>query len=316
MYGLTSLLVEPLAIDIRAMPMLMESITGEIRREAKPTPPPSVSIELLLDDGEPLPEDKAVEAAAGKGGFQPGSLLAVVPLSGVVTRHGYYAAPGTLQLGRMLQRLDADPAIGSIVLSVNSPGGTVYGTTELASIVRGIRSRGETKTITVADPLMASAATWIGTATEKVFATQSADVGSIGVLTAYTDLSGLIEKMGIKVDVIRTPDLKARFTGVEPLTDEMRQTLETRNQSAYQDFVKAMASNRGVSVGHVADRFGGGEVMPAPEAVEAGLIDGIASVDDVVSQLVQEASVGRDRRRAELEAARRDRELQLIEAEL
>jgi len=310
MHGLTSLLAEPLAIDIRAMPMLLESITGEIKSESReePKPPPTVSVELMSDAGDPVPE-----AAHQDGGFSRGSLLAVVPLSGVVTRHGYYAAPGTLQLGRTLQSMDADPAIGTVVLSVNSPGGSVYGTTELAGIVRGIRDRGETQVVSVADPLMASAATWIATAASEVYATVSADVGSIGVISAYTDFSEMLQSAGIKVDVIRTPDLKARFTGVEPLTEDMRNFLSKRNNEAYAEFLSAMAENRGVSESHVSDRFGGGEVMSATAGVEAGLIDGIATLDEVVAGLMKKASENRERRRMEAEKRRRD--IQLAELE-
>jgi signal peptide peptidase SppA len=303
MVGLLSLLGEPLAMDLRGMPQLLESLRHELSAGFDAERIPGVNATLFCEHGE---------VAADQSGSMPrGSMVAVVPLVNVVTRHGYWGAAGTLQLGRMLQQLDADPAVGSIVLSVNSPGGSVYGTTELASIVRGIRSRGQTRTVAVVDPLMASAATWIGTAADKVYAIESADVGSIGVLNSYADLSKYYEDMGIKIDVLRTPDKKARFSGVEPMTDAMRETMQARIDEAYQSFLGAMAENRGVTTSHVETRFGGGEVMGAKDAVAAGLIDGIASLDDTVGQLLEAAKVGMQqagRRRAD--AARRELEIE------
>jgi signal peptide peptidase SppA len=305
MIGLLSLLGEPLAMDLRGMPQLLESLRHELSAGFDTSRIPEPNATLYCEHGE---------IAAEQAGAMPrGSMVAVVPLVNVVTRHGYWGAAGTLQLGRMLQQLDSDPAVGSIVLSVNSPGGSVYGTTELASIVRGIRSRGQTRTVSVADPLMASAATWIGTAADKVYAIESADVGSIGVLNSYADLSEYYANMGIKIDVLRTPDKKARFSGVEPMTDAMRETMQARIDEAYQSFLGAMAENRGVTVSHVESRFGGGEVMGAKDAVAAGLIDGIASLDDTVGQLLESAKIGMQqagRRRAE--AARRSLEIEKL----
>lgn len=302
MVGLLSLLGEPLAMDLRGMPQLLESLRHELSIGFDPEKIPQANATLICDAGE-----VAAEQATG---MPRGSLVAVVPLVNVVTRHGYWGAVGTLQMGRMMQQLDADPAVGSVVLSINSPGGSVYGTTELASIVRGIRQRGNTRIVSVADPLMASAATWIGTAAEKVYAIESGDVGSIGVLNSYADLSEYYAKIGIKIDVLRTPDKKARFSGVEPMTDAMRETMQARIDEAYQSFLGAMADNRGVTVQQVEAEFGGGEVMGSREAIAAGLIDGIASLDDVVGQLLEAAKAGKDdyrRRRAESAA----RELQI-----
>lgn len=294
MVGLLSLLGEPLAMDVRGMPQLLESLRAELSSGFDADRIPIVSATLICDSGE-----VAAEQATS---MPRGSLVAVVPLVNVITRHGYWGAAGTLQLGRALMQLDADPAVGSILLSVNSPGGSVYGTTELAAIVRGIRQRGQTRTVAVADPLMASAATWIATAADKVYAIESADVGSIGVLNSYADLSEYYANMGIKIDVLRTPDKKARFSGVEPMTDAMRETMQARIDEAYQSFLVAMAENRGVSVQHVESRFGGGEVMGSSDAVAAGLIDGIASIDDMVGQLLDAAKTGMqqgNRRRAQ-----------------
>lgn len=288
---LSDLICEPLAMDVRYVPQLMGDIMAEqtAKYENDPKERPLIMSTLYDRNGH------EIQAAAGdESVVRPGSLTAVVPLMGVITRHGYATwggrVAGTSQLARHLTMLDADPAIGSIVLNVNSPGGSVYGTEELASVLAGIRDRGQTHTSSVADPLMASAATWIGTAVDEVAAIPSADVGSIGVISMYSDYSAYLEKMGVKVDVIRTPDKKARFTGIEAMTDDMRETITTRNEAAYSRFVAAMARNRRVSEDDVKAKFGGGEVMNASEAVTAGMIDRVATLDQVIAERVAAAN--------------------------
>lgn len=298
MFKMMSLLCEPLAIDLRAVPTVLEAAKQEIAGIIVSGETPEVDVKLYADiDCE--------VAADNRSDFGPGELIAVVPLSGVVTRHGYWAAAGTLEIGRTLQRLERDPQVGTVILSVNSPGGSVYGTSELAGIVRGMRERKGTRVVAAVDPLMASAATWIATAADEVYAVESADVGSIGVLSAYADYSKYLEEAGIKVDVIRTPEKKARFTGVEPLTDAMRQTMEDRIAETYQDFVNDMAKNRRVATTDVEKLFGGGEVMNARQGVKVGLIDGIMSLDDVLARSISTAKdyrMKRQRRAAELRA--------------
>lgn len=285
---LSDLIAEPLAIDLRYVPQLV----GDIKAEQSAS---------RTDDREPEPlsfhfDRKGQQLAEqyDASGQRNGTVTAIVPLTGVVVRHSYWKA-GTAMLGSHLAKLDADPAIGSIILDVNSPGGSVYGTEELADIVRGIRERGQTHISAVVDPLMASAATWIATATSEVAAIPSADVGSIGVISIYADMSRMYADAGIDVSVIRTPDKKARFTGIEPLSDDMRDHIKARNADAYDRFVAGMMVNRKVDRETVLSKFGGGEVMRATEGVAAGLIDRIASLDQVIQERIAASDQPDDR---------------------
>jgi|TARA_Y100000310_G_scaffold134899_1_gene133804 signal peptide peptidase SppA len=210
-------------------------------------------------------------------------LTAVVPLSGVLSMHGGWYSTSTKAFANTLSKIDASPQIDAIVIPVDSPGGTVTGVTEAADTLRGIRDRGQTKTISIAEPQMASAATWIATAAGEVVATPSGEMGSIGVISMYQDWSQALENAGVKLDVARTPAKKARFSGMEPMTDEMRETMEARNVEAYGEFVKAMAANRGVTKSRVRSDFGQGEMMSAEEARSAKLVDRIATFEEVLA---------------------------------
>lgn len=233
----------------------------------------------------PYATDGETKMAIGE--VKSSGMIAVVPLWGTLSPDGRYYGTSLDDFARTIRALDANPNVSDIVLNVTSPGGTVTGTPEAAAAVRSVRDNGQTRITAVANGMMASAATWIGTAAGEVAITPSGEAGSIGVISMYADWSKALETAGIKVDVMRTPAKKARFSGVEPMTDEMRQLVETRLASSYEQFKRAMADNRGVRIDQVEGRFGGGEMLSAQEAKDAGLVDRIATLDETIARLAK-----------------------------
>jgi signal peptide peptidase SppA len=283
------LLSQPLAIAPGALPGLFDEARAELKGSPAGVQDPVVACEYFAIDGRP---------AAQQGKRQPGSLVAVVHLSGPLSRHGYAgffsSSPGTLATSRTLQTLDRDESVAGIVLAIDSPGGAVVGTSEAAAVVRQIRDAGNTRIVSVADAMACSAACWIASAAEATYAIGSATLASIGVLSTYADYSRALEKSGVDVHIARTPELKARFSGLEPLTDAMKETLERTITTAYGEFVDALASNRGVSTKHVEKHFGRGETLTTKESLSVGLIDGaVSSVDEVVAMLMRETTTRR-----------------------
>lgn len=219
-----------------------------------------------------------------------GNMLAVVPLWGVLSPSGDYGGTSLDSFARSMAMLDANPQVSKILLNVTSPGGTVVGTQEAADAVRSVRDGGNTQIVALANGMMASAAMWIGAAASEVVVTPSGEAGSIGVISMYADQSAFLEKMGVKVDIIRTPEKKARFSGLEPMTDEMRAFVQERIGTSYEKFKRAMATNRGIRIDQVESKFGGGEMMRAEDALAAGLVDRIATLDQTVSRMMRRSA--------------------------
>jgi len=236
-------------------------------------------------DNEPKPYCMT-EDMAQVGSSESAAVVAVVPVYGVLAP-GRWGNTDLDSFPRLIKSLASNPKIHTIVLDIRSPGGTVMGTPEAADAIRSVRDAGVTRIVSVANGMMASAATWIGTAAEKVYVTPSGEAGSIGVISMYADWSKAYEDFGVKIDVMRTPEKKARFSGVEPLTEEMRNLVMQRIGESYDSFRAAMAKNRGIRVDQVEKKFGGGEMLSAQEAVEAGLVDGIATLDEVLVKMVK-----------------------------
>jgi signal peptide peptidase SppA len=217
--------------------------------------------------------------------------VAVLPLRGVIAHRmgGMDEMSGGMSAERftsMIRSAAADPGISSIVIDVDSPGGTVAGVSEAADAV--FQAREQKRIVAVANATMASAAYWIASQAHELVAVPSAldrSIGSIGVFTVHQDLSAHLEKEGVKVTLIKAGKHKAEANPFEPLSEELKAEIQASVDAAYGAFVKAVARGRGVSVADVKGGYGEGRALSAADAKAAGLIDRIASMDDVIGKL-------------------------------
>ena len=213
--------------------------------------------------------------------------VAILPLEGVIAKRANLFSQisggvSTELVGRDLQDALADPAVHSIILSIDSPGGTVDGTQSLASLVAA-----STKPIvSLASGTIASAAYWIGSAANAVYITDSTTVvGSIGVVATHTDISKAQESQGIKTTEIFAGQYKRIASNYAPLSKEGRQTMQDQVDYTYSLFVSAVAQQRGVSEDVVLKNMADGRIFQGQQAIDAGLVDGVSTLGALVRQL-------------------------------
>jgi capsid assembly protease len=186
-------------------------------------------------------------------------------------------------VGRDFAAALADRSVQAIVLAIDSPGGTVDGTPELADQI--YQARGQKPIIAVTDGMMASAAYWIGSAADQVFiSSEVALTGSIGVVTKHVDMSAAEAKQGIKTTEIFAGQYKRIASQYEPLTSEGRAYIQEAVDHAYGVFVDAVARNRGASIDTVLGKMADGRTFHGSQAVEAGLVDGVATLSAAIEQ--------------------------------
>jgi len=211
--------------------------------------------------------------------------VAVVPIRGVIyQRRNWMGDVFTEELSAMIGGLVRNETIGAIVLDVDSPGGTVSGTPELAEEIRG--HRGAKPIYSLSNPEMASAAYWIGSAADKTFVTPSGEVGSVGVWTVHVDMSKMLEEAGLKVTAISAGKYKLEGNPWEPLGDEAREAIQADVDLYYDQFVEAVAKSRNRRATTVRNGFGEGRMVTAQEAVDEGMVDGIATMGELLGALV------------------------------
>lgn len=214
--------------------------------------------------------------------------VAVLPLFGVIAQRmnlmqQMSGGTSTEQYTADFRRVRDDSAVKAIVLAIDSPGGGVYGLDELATEIRD--SRGTKPIIAVASSLAASGGYYIGSAADRFVVTPSGDVGAIGVLGLHTELMAAQEKAGIKTTIIRAGKYKGEGNPFEPLTDEARVAMQARVDDAYERFVTAVAAGRRVPVATVRSGYGEGRLVSAKDALAAGMVDEIATLDAVIERL-------------------------------
>jgi len=173
----------------------------------------------------------------------------------------------------------SNTAIKAILLHIDSPGGTVAGTKELADVIGAI----EKPTVAFSDGQMLSAAYWIGSRADKVIGTPTAQFGSIGIIATHVDRSRLLERIGLKVTHIYNGAFKAIGTDVEPLSEEGRKYIQARVDEIYSIFVADVAPARRMSPDAVRDLESA--VLIAEQAKERGLVDETASLVQTYTQI-------------------------------
>lgn len=186
----------------------------------------------------------------------------------------------TLQMKKDIQAAINDSSVDGIVLSIDSPGGTVDGTKELADYIMSIR--GTKPIVAYADGLMASAAYWIGASTDAIVAYDTTQVGSIGVIMTHLDYSGAAEKEGIKPTVLRAGKYKALGNRYEPLSKEAKKLLQDDLDYYYSMFIDHIAEVRAVTPEIVVGVMAEGRIFIGTKAKEAGLVDEIGGIEEAI----------------------------------
>jgi len=212
--------------------------------------------------------------------------VAVIPIVGVISKElslfsFFFDGVSTRETALMIKDALADDEVESILLDIDSPGGTVDGTQELAELIYS--SRGQKPIIAYTDGMMASAAYYIGAAADKIYISgDMPDIGSIGVVMTHLDYSKSDEMYGYKETDIFAGKYKRITTGNRPLTEEGKEYLQDQVDYVYSIFVNDVAKYRGVSV-EDALAMADGKIFIGRQALDAGLVDGVATYDELVN---------------------------------
>lgn len=247
----------------------------------------------VLSDTEIRGRIDAAQNGPRAGGGQTGT-VAVLPVYGPISaRQNLFAdTSGGTSLDQLTSAFKGalnDPSIDAIVLEFDSPGGTVDGITELAAEIRAGRS--VKPVYAIANTMAASAAYWLATQAEKVFVAPSGTVGAVGVFTAHHDLSAAMEMEGDNVTLIASSVSPYKVEGnqYEPLSDDALANIQAQVDTFGSMFVADVSKGRGVPVETVRQSYGQGRSSLAADALAAGMVDGIATLDDVVRQAARAA---------------------------
>jgi signal peptide peptidase SppA len=199
--------------------------------------------------------------------------IGIIPVVGVI---GKGLSPlekmmGAVDINDLSDQVDAmaaDPAVEKIAFQVSSPGGTVTGVEELANKIRNLGK----PTMAYTDSEMASAAYWISSASDKVTASPSSTVGSIGVYMAIPDYSEAAKMAGIKMVVIKSGKFKGAGIEGTSLDEGQLGNLQEGVDTIHAEFKEAVNMKRKMVKAEAME----GQVFSGKQAAAQGLVTGLA----------------------------------------
>lgn len=228
---------------------------------------------------------------------EPGG-VAVLRMSGIIAPKAnlFMQVSGGLSTQMATKQLEsavADQRVRSIVLAIDSPGGNVIGTPEMAAAVREMAAI--KPIVTHSDGALASAAYWIGSAANAVYLSgPTVQAGSIGVVIdrAYNPASSVREES------IVAGRYKRLTKSNEPLSDEARAIVQADVDYVYSLFVDQVAAFRDTTSDQVLERMADGRVFRGQQAIDAGLVDGVSTLDALVESMATDPAPYAQRRKA------------------
>lgn len=238
-------------------------------------------INLSVHLSGPAPE-AAREAAIADSRPSVSDGVAVIELRGRMQKQqaSLGGAASTVAARRAVRAAAADPEVGSILMVIDSPGGTLAGTKELADdIAAAVKSK---PVIALIEDMGASAAYWVASQATQVLAQATALVGSIGTYGVVYDMSALAAKDGVKVHVVRAGAMKGAGTPGTEITAEQLAAFQREVNTLNEFFVSGVAAGRKLSVEQVR-ALATGDVWIGQEAVSAGLIDSVSTFDQALA---------------------------------
>jgi len=215
--------------------------------------------------------------------------VVVVPIHGFISHKAtIWSAMGfetsSETLAGWMDDLTSNSNVGAIVLDIDSPGGTVMGLSGVTDKIHGLR--GKKPIIAVVNDLMASAAYFIGSAADEIVADPDSMTGCIGTIAVHTDYSKMLEGAGIDVTIFKSAKYKDEGNPYKPLSDDAKEEYQSMVDSYSDIFVNAVARNRGVTASKVKSDFGQGRVLMADKAKLVGMVDRIATFNQVITDLL------------------------------
>ena len=239
--------------------------------------------------------------------------IARVQINGFMSKgDSSFGGTSTVRTRAAIRKAVNDDRVKAILLHIDSPGGTVAGSRDLAEDVDAADR--QKPVYAHIDDLGASAAYNVASGARRITANANAEVGSIGTICMLVDSSGMAEAEGIKVHVITTAKHKGTGVPGAPIDQEQLAAVQHIVDVLGGQFVDHVNAQRGLSL-KPGEGAADGRLFIGEEARQMGLIDAVASYDQavgaVVADLIAEAGTPRLRR---AQAARRGREIDLLGA--
>lgn len=193
----------------------------------------------------------------------------------------------------VLESLRKLPSTGAeaLIVRISSPGGSAIASDKIWAALRHVSEQG-IPVVSSIGYMGASGGYYIACAGDKILAEPMAIVGSIGIYGGKIDASGLMEKVGLKAETVKTHEYADATTFTRPWTDNEKAALQAYMDEFYERFTGVVSKATGIPQATVDTAYGGGRVMIGIKALAAGLVHGLGGIDDAIAVAKQLADIG------------------------
>ncbi len=203
-----------------------------------------------------------------------GEKLAIVEVSGFIG--------DSRDVVRQIRNFREDDSVRGIIIRIDSPGGAVAPSQEIYSEV--LRSRPNKPIYASMGSVAASGGYYIAAAAERVFANPGSLTGSIGVIMAFSNVEGLMEKVGVKPEVIKAGKYKDTGSPARAMSKKERQYLTRVVDDVHQQFMEAVTKGRKISPEQTR-KISDGRIFTGRQALAMNMVDELGGLEDVIASL-------------------------------
>ncbi len=173
-------------------------------------------------------------------------------------------------------------SVKAIVVHINSPGGAVAPSQELYEELKKSRAKGK-KIVVSMDSVAASGGYYIACAADEIYANPGTITGSIGVIAEFPNFEGLMDKVGIRFETIKTGKYKDTGSAFRPMNEDERALIQEMLMDVYDQFVEAVAEGRNMPIKKVR-KYADGRVFSGRQALEYGFVDALGTQSDAIER--------------------------------
>jgi signal peptide peptidase SppA len=220
-------------------------------------------------------------------------VVAVVKLHGVITPSPSPLARGAINLAAVesaLTRAFGHERLKAVALLINSPGGAPTQSGLVAERIRQLADKKGVPVLAFCEDVAASGGYWLACAADEIFAHRTSMVGSIGVISGGFGFTGLLERFGIERRLHTAGANKSRLDPFSPEKPEDVEWLKKMHTQLHDLFVSWVKERRGDRLTNAEDLFTG-DVWLGAKAAELGLIDGLGSLRQVITERYPDADI-------------------------
>ena len=211
--------------------------------------------------------------------------IAVIPVHGVIMSGKQTTGVATPEVfAAMMDKAENDQNVKAVIISIDSPGGEVNAADEIYRRILAFRQKTNRPVIALMKSMATSGGYYVAAACDKIIAGDMTLTGSIGVIISSYNVTGLLDKIGVKGEVYKSGEMKDMLSPTKERTPEEKKIVQDLVQECYVKFATIVSNSRKIPLEKITKGpIGDGRVYHGTKALSYGMIDKIGYLEDAVA---------------------------------